>query len=412
MFKLFKNGRVLMPDFSFKLQNILLQGDNIHALFPVDKMPEVSVEMQIDIDGRYVFPGLINSHDHLVDTCWKCPLDKAYNNWYEWEQALKKTQDYIELQKLSITDLYIMGMYKNVISGATTIVDHFPREVSATFYNNPLASLLEHFYVAHSASPSQSDWGHNVTEQYNRSQSVLPFVLHAGEGIEKDEKEDIRTLDRLGVIGEHTVLAGCTFISDNDFELIRERQASVIWLPTSSQHRLNRQPDIKKILDLGIRFVIGTDSSITGSVNLLSELAKAQDYSSKILKDSLSSQTLVKAATIDAADVWGISKKQGSIMPGKRADLLIFEADSDEKCFDSFINMKPEDFSMIIHKGLLILSDDEFRRMSSLNFSHYSEVCLNGVSKLLYGRPVELLERIRHKINREVFYPFFPVTSA
>ncbi|HMM61488.1 MAG TPA: hydrolase, partial [Candidatus Rifleibacterium sp.] len=72
-------------------------------------------------------------HDHLIDTCWKGIGETPVENWYDWDRSMRSTAEYKLLQKLSVTDLYIVGMYKNVLSGVTTVVDHFPAEVSGTF---------------------------------------------------------------------------------------------------------------------------------------------------------------------------------------------------------------------------------------------------------------------------------------
>ena len=133
-------------------------------------------------------------------------------------------------------------------------------------------------------------------------------------------------------------------------------------------------------------------------------------YSKDFLNNSIKAQDLVKMATVDAARIFGIEKEAGSIVPGKRSDFIVFE-DNGSDPFENFINLLPEDFSMVLHKGNMIVGNDEFRRLSSIDFSRYSEVKLNGVSKLVFGRPVQLIERIRNKLDTEIVFPFFDVTS-
>ena len=135
----------------------------------------------------------------------------------------------------------------------------------------------------------------------------------------------------------------------------------------------------------------------------------AKKFSADFLNNSVSSKDLIRMATIDAAKIFGIEKEVGTIEPGKRSDFIVFE-DNYSDPFDNFINLLPEDYSMVIHKGNMIIGNDEFRR-TSVDFSRYSEVKLNGASKLLFGRPVQLLERIRNKLDKEIIFPFFDVSS-
>ena len=409
MFKFLKNGLVLQNDFTLKKQSILIQDDIIYDVLEPDQTPLKPIETEIDLDGQIIFPGLINGHDHLIDTSWHSLGNMPVENWYEWESSIHSEPDYKLQQKLSASDLYIVGMYKNVISGATTIVDHYPSEVSGTFTNHELATILKYFYQAHSVSEKRLHWCHNLAEQYRNTQGILPFIIHAGEGKSKEISEEIDSLNKIEALSKNTVLVDCCFLNDLDLQLIASKNASIVWIPESSERIFNRQPDLKKIIELGIRVCIGTDSSNTGTSNMHTAFKAAKKYSSDFLNNSISSKDLVKMATLDAANIFGIEKEAGSIVPGKRSDFIVFEDDGSDP-FDNFINRLPEDYSMVIHKGNMMVGNDEFRR-TSVDFSHYSEVKLNGVSKLLFGRPVQLIERIRNKLDKEITFPFFDVSS-
>lgn len=410
MFKLLKNGLVLQPDFTFKKQSILIQDDIIYDVLEPDQTPLKPVDTEMDLDGQVVFPGLINGHDHLIDTCWHSIGKMPVENWYEWESSIHSEPDYKLQQKLSASDLYVVGMYKNVIAGATTIVDHYPSEVSGTFTNHELATILKYFYQTHSVSEKRLHWCSNILEQYRNTQGILPFILHAGEGTSKEISEELDYLNKIDALSKNTVLVDCCHLSDSELQLVASRNASIVWIPESCERIFGNQPDIKKITELGIKLCIGTDSSNTGTSNMHSAFKAAMKYSKDFINNSIKAKDLVKMSTIDAAKIFGIEKEAGSIVPGKRSDFIVFEDDGSDP-FENFINLLPEDYSMVLHKGNMIVGNDEFRRLSSIDFSRYSEVKLNGVSKLVFGRPVQLIERIRNKLDTEIVFPFFDVTS-
>ena len=411
MFKLFSNGMVLQPDMSFKQSNILVQNETIYDMLEPGQTPEKLVESEVDLHGQIVFPGLINAHDHLIDTCWQPLGETPVDNWYEWDHSMRTDPLYKLMQKLSVTDLYTVGMYKNVISGATTVVDHFPAEVSGTFANHDLTTLLEHFYLAHSASENQLQWGRNAIEQFNQARGILPFIIHAGEGKSKEIKEEIETLNRLGALEKNTVLVNGTCLQESDLQLITSKGASLVWLPESSSRIFGQQPDIRRIIELGIPLTIGTDSSASGSSGIIQDLAKALEFSRQNLDNMISAQDLVKMVTIDAARIFGIEKHSGSLAPGKRANFIVFNDRENVDPFEHFISLKPENFSMVIHKGTMVVGNDEFRKLSSIDFTQYSEVRINGIAKLLYGRPIQLLDRIRHKLGMDITFSFFNLTA-
>ncbi|HNX75658.1 MAG TPA: amidohydrolase family protein, partial [Candidatus Rifleibacterium sp.] len=120
---------------------------------------------------------------------------------------------------------------------------------------------------------------------------------------------------------------------------------------------------------------------------------------------------IVEMTTTTAARIFGIEKQVGVIEPGKRADFVVFEAEEESDIFELFIKTRPEQFSMVVHNGTMITGNDEFRKISSVDFSQYSEVRLNGMAKLLYGRPIQMLDRIRHKLDHEIVFPFFDITA-
>ncbi len=70
----------------------------------------------------------------------------------------------------------------------------------------------------------------------------------------------VRWLDRLGVLGPHALLVHCTLTGKDDLELLAERDVSVCICPRSNLHIGGRLPDVRTMLDVGCRVLLGTDS--------------------------------------------------------------------------------------------------------------------------------------------------------
>ncbi|WP_420640447.1 amidohydrolase family protein [Candidatus Leptofilum sp.] len=80
---------------------------------------------------------------------------------------------------------------------------------------------------------------------------------------------------------------------------------------------------VRRLHDAGARFIIGSDASHIGTPH-----GVAMHVELQMLEDvGLPPGALLQAATINAADVMGVSAQLGSIEPGKLADIVALDAD-------------------------------------------------------------------------------------
>ncbi|MBF0406793.1 MAG: amidohydrolase family protein [Candidatus Riflebacteria bacterium] len=410
MEKLFKNARILSPDFSIIEGSIFVTGEKISAIYKKGEEPSTKIEHVVDLDGKIAFPALINSHDHLYDTYWPPFADLKFNNWYDWEQAYQDTENFKLKQKLSAADMYALGMFKNVFNATCLVVDHFPSDIAATFYNKSLISLLNHFFLAHSASTKAPEWGAGLKEEFRRSRGVLPFILHVEEGFDSEVSQEVETLHRVGVLADNTVLVNGVGLSSSDLEMIASKNASVVWCPVSNTTVFGKDTPVEKILDMGIRCSIGTDCTLKGSGGLFDDIRRAREVLSSMNLKTNPDQAVIQMVTSSPADIFKIKSERGVLSEGKYADLLIFE-DTDSNPFESFFNLSPSKISLFLHKGSLVYGNEDYRSLCLLDFEYYSEISVEGRPKIIWGHPMQLLSRINHKLGQEVSFPFFPVSD-
>lgn len=112
-----------------------------------------------------------------------------------------------------------------------------------------------------------------------------------------------------------TLLVHNTYTSAADVAFAESIHPNLYWClcPNANLYIENRLPDVHMLRNAGLRMTIGTDSlaSNTG-LNLLSELNVLQD------RFNLSTEELLKWATLNGAEFLGVAQRFGSFERGKR----------------------------------------------------------------------------------------------
>lgn len=116
---------------------------------------------------------------------------------------------------------------------------------------------------------SESDWEHNhVLARYG--------------------KHDAFALDDFGLMTRKTVLAHSNFLSNEDMDLVRSRQAAVAHCPLSNVYFSNAVFPLRRALDNGLHVGMGTDISGGPSASLY-EVCRGAVAASRILEDGADS---------------------------------------------------------------------------------------------------------------------------
>lgn len=395
--------KILTPQKYIKSGSITINGSNIEQISVKDPSDMLTVE----IENGIAVQGLINSHDHLLGTYFPRVGIGPYENWLPWDNDLKSSPVYQERQQIENRDLYLLGAYRNLVSGVTTVSDHIPHFVGDPFYDLLPMKAVRHFSMAHSIASFALAWGDGVEIEYQKAiKDDIPFITHIAEGFDAETVNDLKTLDRLKGLGDHSVLVHGIAFSESDMKLIKDRGASVVWCADSNIYMFNETTNIKMLLDMGINVCIGTDSPMSGGCNLLTEMKFDRDIYKKIYGEELSDETIFKMVTENPLRALKI--KNGSLKEGSTADIVVFN-DKGGPPESSIVDAELKDVMLVVIDGRPVYGDVDFADLFDALKADYQNITLDGAEKIIIGDLKGLLRRISRAVGFKKTFPFLPV---
>jgi len=367
--------------------NIRVDGDKITNVSAAI-INDASDKLVLTFNNAIVFPGLINSHDHLDFNLFPQLGDRTYNSYTEWGKHIHKNyrDEIASVLKIPVSLRALWGVYKNLLCGVTTVVNHG----ETLKLENDLITVFEETHVLHSVQ-FEKGWKFKLNNPFKVN---LPVNIHVGEG---DDWPSFREIDQLTgwnllqkkLIGIHAVA-----MSEDQAKKFN----AIVWCPQSNYFLLNKTGRVNLLKD-HTSILFGTDSTLTSSWDIWEHLRLARK--TKLLTDN----KLYLALNQSAANTWHLNS--GEITPGKYADIVVAKIKPNTTGFDSFFGLRPADLLLVIHKGNIRLFDETLSaQLKGIDQSNFSKISVTGSLKYVQGDLRGLMEKIR-----EYYLPVdFPVS--
>lgn len=318
----------------------------------------------IDAPGKAVLPGLINAHTHAAMTLLRSYADDLQlMDWLEnkiWPAEAKLTGEDVYWG----TMLAILEMIK---SGTTTFADmyFFMPEVARAVEECGLRAVLSRGMVGVAPNATQAleesrsfiqTWhkqaGGRITVQlgphapYTCPPDYLAKVMdlaaeyevgihihlaetkHEVETCLKDYgKTPIKLMYDLGLFKHQVLAAHCVHLSDEEIDILAANKVGIAHNPGSNMKLASGVAPVALLLDKGVNVGLGTDGTASNNnLDMIEEIRLA----TLLQKVHTADPTVVPAlqalemATVLGAKALGLYDQIGTLSPGKRADLIIF----------------------------------------------------------------------------------------
>jgi len=362
------------------LQHIQVEKEKIKAITGDEKtLQSISKELRIEFENAIAFPGLINSHDHLDFNLFPKLGNRIYNNYSEWGKDIhvqnKETIDAVLKIPLPLRTEW--GLYKNLLNGITTVVNHGVKlKITDAFI-----TVLQDNYSLHSIQ-FEKYWQLKLNNFFAKKQ---PYVIHAGEGTDEMSHNEIDTLIKMNFFNKSLFTVHGVAMNEEQAKNFK----ALIWCPDSNFFLLNSTADIKR-LKTKTRILFGTDSTLTADWNLWNHLRLARKT------DLMNDRELYKTLTKTPSVAWQ-QNDSGMISINKNADIVIAKTVSG-KGFDAFYSLNPKDIQLVLHHGKIRLFGEEIKDQLMVDhfpISQFSKINVDGNWKYVYGDLPHLIREVK-----------------
>ncbi|MGO8695730.1 MAG: amidohydrolase family protein [Rectinemataceae bacterium] len=335
----------------------------------------------IAAEGKIVFPGLINTHNHLFQTLTKgLGDDMVLSNWLS-------SMTFPCAQHLMEEDVYAAAMHgciEGIRSGTTTMVDYMyphPRPglsdaVIRAFMDLKIRGVLargmmntgERFGTPHGIMQDVGtverdivrlfDAYHNGEEGrikiwvapaavWSNTKEMLQMVweisrsyssgfsIHISEtpfdreaALQQHGRSDAEMLECLGIVGTNVLMVHCVYLTERDIRMARYYGMNVSHNAVSNMYLSSGVAPVPEMIEKGIVVGLGTDGPASNNSQDMLELLKFTALLHKVhAKDPtiITAEKVLEMATIDGARSIGMDHEVGSLEAGKKADLFIYD---------------------------------------------------------------------------------------
>ncbi len=321
-----------------------------------------------------IMPGLVNVHSHLELTILRSLLDSVERDFKSWLLKLVRARRLLSDSELEISAL--AGAIEGIRAGVTCFADIGNRakagfqalkqtglrgisfqetnfSPSSSRADTDFSELKEKFLDLQSSETSLVKASISPHAPYTVSRALFEKIadyaiendlkpaIHVAESKEeiklltegsgfasfyKDYEfisprmSPVKYLNETGILEASPLLIHCVYVSEEEIEIIKNRQCSIAHCPKSNAKFGHGRAPLEKFLRAKIHVGLGTDSVASNNLCDMFEEARFACFLAR-MHEFIESYDLLQMLTIGGAVAIGLSNI-GTLESGKQADLI------------------------------------------------------------------------------------------
>ena len=356
---------------------VVIEDSRIAQVGKSAELADVAAERVIDANGMVLAPGLVNGHMHVsyahaTRGIFPDSLGSDYlPNVFRLQGEMTAEEEYLT-SLLGITELLKYGTTTFIDPGSTKFLDAGLRA-----YEQSGCRIIVGAHVTDQSNPVNlpvydTDEAVAIVERTIRDYDgaldgrvrawAMPFgpnfatprLLQESKGLADDSGVSLtlhfnnsrayvesclrdhgmrptQYLESLGVLGENVVLSHTLGLDQSEVDVLARTGTKAVAVPTAavkSGFGMTSEGLLPEMLEAGVTVGIGTDA---GNNSNLIETNRAMYLTAVLYKDArrsttaITAETALELATISGARALGLGDEIGSIEPGKKADLALYD---------------------------------------------------------------------------------------
>lgn len=355
------NARILTMEDDKEIFNgeIWISGTKIDYIGPENKegADKISWERQIDAKRNLIMPGFKNAHTHSAMTFLRShaddmPLLSWLNDQVFPYEAKLTPDDIYHLSKLAILEYLTSGITANADMYLTpdTMIEasrdcgYRTTVIGAVNNFTQSVELLDEWYKKYHKKENLINFELGFHAEYTTSKEILegiadlakkyhaPVYTHNSESesevaqcVERTGMTPTVYMDKLGVFNYGGGFYHCVHMTQEDLDIVKEHDISVITNPASNLKLASGIAPINEMLKQGINLAIGTDGPASNNcldmfreMFLVTALAKYRENDASAV-DAIK---VLKMATTGGAKAMNLPECD-VLAKGKEADLIM-----------------------------------------------------------------------------------------
>ena len=339
-------GTVLQPDRVLRGGEVLIDGQGKIACADCDCHSKTSggaEATQVLCTDGVISPALINPHDHLGynKLAPAAHATNRYDHRHEWRQGVAgdATRPAIPYSRSTKTETLQYSELRHLMSGTTSIVSADDaigvlRNLDAT--TTTRQEGLNQTVVNFDTFPLGDIAGERLTSgcgypNITTAQSLVntdAYEPHISEGVNAEAHNEFlctsQNTQGQNLLQDKTAIIHGIALGPTDACYVAQRRSTLIWSPRSNVALYGHTAQLPMFDRAGALLALGTDWTLTGSLNLLRELSCADEWNRLRLDNYFSAEALWRMVTINAAIATSTNDVIGQIVPGLVADISIY----------------------------------------------------------------------------------------
>ncbi|GHU50176.1 amidohydrolase [Clostridia bacterium] len=369
-----KNGYIVTMDSVETVYNnggILIEDDRIAAVGAIDlKMVSQDAET-IDLNGKYVLPGFVNTHVHTSQQISRGVGDDVdfitwlHKRMWPYESNMTEEDSYVstlmcclELIRSGVTSFaepggqFVSGMVravsqaglrgklaKSVMDCGAGLPDIWQKSADEELYKQE-----SDFHKFHGIADGRIHIWFGLRTIFNNSDDLIVRTkqladqygtgihMHVAEAASEIEytmkthgEPTVTHLERLGVLDKNLLAVHTVWLTNEEVSLLKQRDVKVSHNPASAMRVLGFAK-IPRMLREGVCVTIGTDgASSNNRMDIIDEMWLTSLIHKGWRLDStvVTSQDILRMVTRNGARALLDEDVYGSLETGKKADLII-----------------------------------------------------------------------------------------